>query len=309
MPAGPALHVAKLMRYAASLCTTVGATWWGIRGVGDALHARCCMHLGIRCTARFALRHADRSRARGLQLRVCVVLFCLLHAVERSCRFFILSVSTYTDHGNSTAASVRVAGAIGARRMVAHCILHGASAPVSCVTLHRRALHVALASVASVASPHVASCVGAWCMLHRCELRIATARGSCCIGDATSSLSALLCDALDGGLRVRCTSGRRAGFAVAERRCDALVRSPALAACSPWPRAPRCSTPWRYPAPEQGCVRGGPGWRCESGRMRVGGGGCRRTGCRADCNERGCAGCAERRRGFHVRWGRHVQGR
>jgi hypothetical protein len=46
-----------------------------------------------------------------------------------------------------------------------------------------------------------------------------------------------------------------AGAAAAERRRDALVRSTA-AACSSWRRAPRCSTPWRYPAPQQGCVRG-----------------------------------------------------
>jgi hypothetical protein len=35
---------------------------------------------------------------------------------------------------------------------------------------------------------------------------------------------------------------------------NALVRRPVTVACSPWPRALRCSTPWRYPTPEeQGC--------------------------------------------------------
>ena len=34
------------------------------------------------------------------------------------------------------------------------------------------------------------------------------------------------------------------------------------------------------------------GRRCESGRMRYGGG-CRRTGCAADCNGRGCVGCVQ----------------
>jgi hypothetical protein len=61
-------------------------------------------------------------------------------------------------------------------------------------------------------------------------------------------------------LRVRGSLGQRAGFAVAEWRRDALVRSP-TAACSPWTRAPRCSTRWRYPTPEQGCVLAGAAMR------------------------------------------------
>jgi hypothetical protein len=49
--------------------------------------------------------------------------------------------------------------------------------------------------------------------------------------------------------------GEGRAVAAAERRRDALVRSP-TAACCPWTRAPRCSTPWRYPAPQQRRVRG-----------------------------------------------------
>jgi hypothetical protein len=89
--------------------------------------------------------------------------------------------------------------------------------------------------------------------------------------------------------RVRCSIGRRAGFVVAERRCDALECRLVAAACSPWSGAPRCSTPWRYPTPKHWCV--GAGRRCESGRCvrrRVSA-----DGVRGRLRGRGCVGCVQ----------------
>jgi hypothetical protein len=90
-------------------------------------------------------------------------------------------------------------------------------------------------------------------------------------------------------------------------RCDALLPS-TPAACSPWQRAPRFSTPWRYPAPKERCVQGGAAVRVGPTRVvasvggRGAGGPLRRAWlCRL------CAG--GRRRGAHGRWGPHVQGR
>ncbi len=111
------------------------------------------------------------------------------------------------------------------------------------------------------ASAHAACCVGARCMLFT-PVYFASARVPCCLG-ARNTLHCrrtavpqrlLLCDAL----LVRCACAARSdegrAVTVAERRRDALVRrlmAAAAAACSPWTRAPRCSTPWRYPAPKQ----------------------------------------------------------
>jgi hypothetical protein len=132
----------------------------------------------------------------------------------------------------------------------------------ACCMLHRRAFRVS--------SAHVACCLGARCMLHWCALHGALATHS-------RPAAPLLCGALLVRRACAARSGEGRAVAVAERRRDALVRSPgaaaysAAAACSRWPRAPRCSTPWRYPAPKQRCVRA-------SAAMRSWGG-CRRTGC------------------------------
>jgi hypothetical protein len=70
------------------------------------------------------------------------------------------------------------------------------------------------------------------------------------------------------------------------------ARRPA-AACSPWPRAPRFSTPWRYSTPEQGCGRAGRRYescRCALGRVSV-------QGVRGRCGWRGFFGCAQDRGG------------
>jgi hypothetical protein len=154
--------------------------------------------------------------------------------------------------------------------------------------LHRRALARCIGARWRVASARVARCTGLRRMLHA--------------ANAQPSRSARSCSPL---CSVRCACASRSGegraFAAAERRRGALVRSPS-AACSSWTRAPRCSTPWRYPAPQQGCVRVG---LVRSG-AGVGG-----RGATADCNTRGCVGvcAARRRRGAHVRWRRDVQGR
>jgi hypothetical protein len=104
---------------------------------------------------------------------------------------------------------------------------------------------------------------GAWHVGHGARRISARRIGAGCIGASATrrppAHTVVGCVARSAA-RVRCSTGRRAGCAVAERRCDALVHR-ATAACSPWPRAPRCSTPWRYPAPEQGCVRGGAAMR------------------------------------------------
>jgi hypothetical protein len=121
--------------------------------------------------------------------------------------------------------------------------------------LHRRIVCVLMLRQ-HVASVCFACCIGACCTLH--------------VANAQPSRSARSCSPLYGVLRVRCSIGRRPGFAAAERRRDALVHS-RMVACSPYTRAPRCSTPWRYPAPEQRCERGEAAMRSW--------GGCRRTGC------------------------------
>jgi hypothetical protein len=118
----------------------------------------------------------------------------------------------------SRAVSVRVACSLRCALRVLPCMLH------PCM-FHQRALH-ACCIVSSVHRKRAALT-----MAHRRVVRCA----ACCACAA------------------RLGEGR--AVAVAERRRDALVRSP-TAACSPWPRARRCSTPWRYPAPQQGCVRG-----------------------------------------------------
>ena len=118
------------------------------------------------------------------------------------------------------------------------CIIIVASMRVASVlrrALHRCALHVA--------SVYVACCIDACCTLH--------------VANAQPSRSARSCSPLCGGwCACAARSGEGRAFAAAERRRDALVCSP-TAACLRCPRAPRCSTPWRYPAPQQqGCVRG-----------------------------------------------------
>jgi hypothetical protein len=122
-----------------------------------------------------------------------------------------------------------------------------------------------------------ACCVCCIIMSHRCVLhRCFGARciGACCtlhVANAQPSRSARSCSPLCGGwCACAARSGEGRAVAVAERRRDALVCSP-TAACSRWARAPRCSTPWRYPAPKQRCVRA-------SAAMRSWGG-CLRTGC------------------------------
>jgi hypothetical protein len=118
-------------------------------------------------------------------------------------------------------------------RIDACCI--GASARVASArfgVLHRRALHVA--------SLRVVCCSGACCTLHFANSQPSRSARSC------SPLCGVWCACAD-----RLGEGR--AFASAERRRDALVRS-SPEACSPWPRAPRCSTPWRYPTPQHGCV-------------------------------------------------------
>jgi hypothetical protein len=164
-----------------------------------------------------------------------------------------------------------------------------------------------------VASMRVASVLRR--ALPRCALHVASVRVACCIGacctlhvaNAQPSRSARSCSPLCG---VWCACAARSGegraVAVTERGRDALVCSPTTAACSPWTRAPRCSTPWRYPAPKQRCVRA-------SAAMRSWGG-CRRTGCigrlQQACYAGLCAGVRRRRRCVaHGRGGRHVQGR
>ncbi len=130
------------------------------------------------------------------------------------------------------------------------------------LSVHRRMLHVAPARVASV---RVACCIDARCALHQFALRVAPVRVACCIGvrhrcAAFPQLRRAMRSMVNGRrvvcvALVRCSTGRRAGCAGAERRCDALVRrAMEAAACSPWSRAPRCLTPWRYPTPQQGCV-------------------------------------------------------
>ncbi len=140
-------------------------------------------------------------------------------------------------------------------------------------TLHRCALHVAFFLVRA-APVRVARCICACRMLHKASARaarcigarwrvasgcVACCSGACCTlhaANAQPHRSARSCSPL---CRVCCACASRwdegRAVAAAERRHDALVRR-GTAACSPWPRAPRCSTPWRYPTPEQRCVRG-----------------------------------------------------
>ncbi len=121
-------------------------------------------------------------------------------------------------------------------------------------------------------------CIGAPCTLHRRRIAFPHRLGVWYVAwRATRGPSSM---------------GQRAGFAVAERRCDAHVpRLIATAACSPCSRAPRCSKPWRYPTPKHRCGTGRGGG---ASRADARWGGCGRTGCRADCNRRGCAGCAQK---------------
>ncbi len=163
--------------------------------------------------------------------------------------------------------SLRCALHVASARLFLH--LHRRTLLVLCCILHpclshRRALRDDVASTC---------CIGACSALHRCVLHVA------CCKRAAVPQRAVVRSVVQCLLRVRCSIGRRTGFAVAERRRDALVCSRTVAAaCSPWPAAPRCSTPWRYPTPKQRCVRGGPD--AQLGRVS------------SDCNRRGCAGCA-----------------
>ncbi len=150
----------------------------------------------------------------------------------------------------------------------------------------RRVLCVVLRVASAVVACCIdACCIGARIMLHRCALHVAS---------VTRSPPAALppCGALHGVLRVGAARfGKGRAFAVAERRRDALVRSRTAAVCSPWTRAPRCSTPWRYLTPMQGCVRGGAALRV-SGRCAHGAGvGGRVAGPIAASV--GCVGCAQ----------------
>jgi hypothetical protein len=127
----------------------------------------------------------------------------------------------------------------GLRRMAASGIV------VHACMLHRRAFHVASAIVG---------------VLHRRVLHVASAQPARS-ARSSSPLCSVCCVCAD-----RLGEGRAS--AAAKRRRDALVRRPG-AACSPWPRAPRCSTPWRYPAPKHRCVQVGPDARW--GECAVGG--------------------------------------
>ncbi len=143
-----------------------------------------------------------------------------------------------------------------------------------------------------VASARIACCFCARCKLHRCALHRLRCISARCIGAShrlglprpllhrlglprpllhrlvlprpllhrrRAAVPQRRCRVMRCSVCCVCAarSGEGRAVAVAERRRDALVRRAwAAAACSPWTRAPRCSTPWRYPAPQQGCVRG-----------------------------------------------------
>jgi hypothetical protein len=122
----------------------------------------------------------------------------------------------------------------------------------SCM-MHRRALHVIYTSLL---------CIGARCMMRRRALHVVYTSllciGACCtLHWRRTAVPQRLCCVVRCWCVARALLDRAKGgaVAVAERRRDALVRS-ATAACSPWTRAPRCSTPWRYPAPKHRRVRG-----------------------------------------------------
>jgi hypothetical protein len=125
----------------------------------------------------------------------------------------------------------------------------------------------------SVAHPHAA--LGACCIGARCLVASATHR----LPEAHRCV--VRCAA-----RVRCAIGRRAGLCGwpsggAMRSCAEIWR---------WWRA--LHGQGHRAVRRRGDIRHRIRGACEAGRMRYGGG-CRQTGCAADCGGRGCVGCAQ----------------
>ena len=148
-----------------------------------------------------------------------------------------------------------------------------------------------------------------WCLLHcmrrDCGARSHAARNARWIGRVGCSRNSKGCawcvarrmsSSMGAGGRAPSPSVRR----VAPVR---RVTAAAVAACSAWTRALRCSTAWRYPAPKHMCARADSDarrGRCACAvRERL------RTAAAADAARL----CAERRHGFHVRRGSYIQGR
>ncbi len=146
----------------------------------------------------------------------CCIGYALRFASEQLIASYV--ASTCRIDACCIVALARVACRIGERWRVASVRV------LQRCALHRRALHRLVAS-ACVASAPVASAPRS-----RPQRRCRVMHCSNCCGCAARS-------------------GKGRAVAVAERRRDALVRSTTAAACSPWPAAPRCSTPWRYPTP------------------------------------------------------------
>ncbi len=204
------------------------------RCIGAIQRLVCCINMSHRCVL-----HRCAVRVASVRVACCMFPRCVLH----QCALHRLPLHR---------CALRVASArVG---VVHRCVLHVAAARVArcmlqarCIgegsTLHRRAL---------------ACCIAAWCMLQRRVLHVASVRvASAFVASAPRCRPAapLPC----GALLVRCACAARLGegraVEIAERRRDALVRS-SSAACSTCTKALRCSTPCRYPAPKQRCVRG-----------------------------------------------------
>jgi hypothetical protein len=187
---------------------------------------------------------------------------------------------------------------------VACCLFHVASlhvaSPLVCM-LHRHGLHVASVShvwhVASVrvASARVASARVACCMLHRICARCTLHRRRAAVMQRTRSVMRCIvccawavCDWAKAGVH-----GSRA-----VARCTWCAGLRRRAHHDDGHRAVRHRGDIRHRS-KGSC---GAGRRCEPGRMHTWGGG-RRTGCGADCGERGCAGFAQDYSGGVVRMG------
>jgi hypothetical protein len=169
----------------------------------------------------------------------------------------------------------------------ARCMLHRRTLLVPCCILHPCMLHRCIGACWHVASARVVRCISSSCVLHRCALPVALPRVAsvldrrrkaapqrlCSVVRCTVCCAFALLDWAKGGLcggraAVRCARAQNNGGVLSMTKGTALFDTVAISGTEAIVRAGRA-----------GCAVGAD----------VGG-----RGATADCNGRGCAGCAQR---------------